>query len=217
MPPRDFVAVKAPVFSTAKLRGVDPTLGPAMQSTGEVIGIHADPRVAMAKALVAASLRPPMPRSTAAAAGRAAVDRRSRQGAAGRAGGAADDGGLSVGRNSRHARVALRVLGHEVEQVERLGEATDGGRTVLDAIASGDVLLVVNTPSPESRPVRDAGAIRLAALAEGIVCLTSIDTALAAAAALDPAIADRLADVRPLGSWLEADTVVKSSTSAPAP
>ena len=55
-----FVAVKAPVFSTAKLRGVDPMLGPAMQSTGEVIGLHADARVAMAKALAAASLRPPI-------------------------------------------------------------------------------------------------------------------------------------------------------------
>ncbi|HLB45055.1 MAG TPA: carbamoyl-phosphate synthase large subunit, partial [Candidatus Limnocylindrales bacterium] len=60
MAPRALVAVKAPVFSTAKLRGVDPTLGPQMQSTGEVIGIHADPRVAMAKALAAASLRPPL-------------------------------------------------------------------------------------------------------------------------------------------------------------
>ena len=58
--PRPLVAVKAPVFSTAKLRGVDPMLGPAMQSTGEVIGIHADARVALAKALVAASLRPPV-------------------------------------------------------------------------------------------------------------------------------------------------------------
>ena len=59
--PPDFVSVKAPVFSTAKLRGVDPSLGPGMQSTGEVIGIHRDPRVAMAKALLAASLRPPVP------------------------------------------------------------------------------------------------------------------------------------------------------------
>ena len=63
VPARDFVAVKAPVFSTAKLRGVDPTLGPSMQSTGEVIGIHADARVAVAKALVAASLRPPIPQA----------------------------------------------------------------------------------------------------------------------------------------------------------
>ncbi len=40
-PPPEFVAVKAPAFSTAKLRGVDPSVGPGMQSTGEVIGIHA--------------------------------------------------------------------------------------------------------------------------------------------------------------------------------
>jgi hypothetical protein len=73
---------------------------------------------------------------------------------------------------------------------------------VIDAIASGEVLLVVNTPSPESRPVRDAGAIRMAATAEGILCLTSIDTALAAAAALDPAAAEHLDDVRPLDDWL---------------
>ena len=57
--PPPFVAVKAPAFSTAKLRGVDPSVGPGMQSTGEVIGIHTDPSVAMAKALLGAALVPP--------------------------------------------------------------------------------------------------------------------------------------------------------------
>ncbi|HYI22790.1 MAG TPA: carbamoyl-phosphate synthase large subunit, partial [Candidatus Limnocylindrales bacterium] len=202
LPARDFVAVKAPVFSTAKLRGVDPTLGPAMQSTGEVIGIHADPRVAVAKALVAASLRPPIATTggppPVALLSIADRDKDSLGELAARM----TRAGYRLAA-TRGTAVSLRVLGHEVEQVERLGEAAHGGRTVLDAIASGDVLLVVNTPSPESRPVRDAGAIRRAALAEGIICLTSIDTALAAAAALDPAIADRIADVRPLGEWLE--------------
>ena len=61
LPEPDFVAVKAPVFSTAKLRGVDPSLGPGMQSTGEVIGIHEDARVALAKALLSAALHPPLP------------------------------------------------------------------------------------------------------------------------------------------------------------
>ena len=58
-PEPPFVAVKAPAFSTAKLKGVDPSVGPFMQSTGEVIGIAVDPRVAMAKALTGASLIPP--------------------------------------------------------------------------------------------------------------------------------------------------------------
>ena len=61
LPPPPFVSVKAPAFSTFKLRGVDPSVGPGMQSTGEVIGIHADPRVALAKALQGASLIPPRP------------------------------------------------------------------------------------------------------------------------------------------------------------
>jgi hypothetical protein len=64
------------------------------------------------------------------------------------------------------------------------------------------VLLVVNTPSPGAGPVRDAGQIRMAALAEGIVCLTAIDTALTAAAALDPAVTERLDEVRRLDEWL---------------
>ena len=38
---------------------------------------------------------------------------------------------------------------------------------ILDVIASGEVSLVVNTPSPRSGPVRDAAAIRLAAVAGG--------------------------------------------------
>ena len=56
--------------------------------------------------------------------------------------------------------------------------------------------------------MRDAGAIRRAALSEGILCLTSIDTALAAARALDPRIADALMDVRPLDVWLNGEVAV---------
>ena len=57
--------------------------------------------------------------------------------------------------------------------------------------------LVVNTPTPQSGAVRDAAEIRLAATAEGILCLTAIETAVAAAEALDPAVIDRLAEVAP--------------------
>jgi carbamoyl-phosphate synthase large subunit len=196
--PRPFVAVKAPVFSTHKLRGVDPMLGPAMQSTGEVIGIHHDPRVALAKALVAASLRPPLATDSRPLALLSLADH-DKQHLAQLAARLATGGYRFCATHG--TAVALRVLGHEVEEVVRVGEAAGSGRSVLDAIRSGDVLLVVNSPSPESRPMSDAGLIRRAALAEGILCLTSIDTALAAAAALDPALAVQFEDVRPLGEW----------------
>ena len=69
---------------------------------------------------------------------------------------------------------------------------------ILDHIAGGEVRLVVNTPTPRSGAVRDAAEIRLAATSEGILCLTAMETAVAAAEALDPAIAEGLSSVRSL-------------------
>ena len=234
LPEPPFVAVKAPAFSTAKLRGVDPSLGPFMQSTGEVIGLHADSRVAMAKALLAASLVPPRPGPDGALALLSVADRdkgllpRLAAGLA-RAGYrfAATDG----------TRAALAAAGFEAEPVAKiagLGGAVAGGAggavagsraaaavgaggakgaavsrggaavAILDLVASGRVRLVVNTPTPRAGPVRDAADIRHAAIAEGILCLTAIETAVSAAEALDPAVVDRLAEVRPLGEWVPA-------------
>ncbi len=73
---------------------------------------------------------------------------------------------------------------------------------ILDLFASGEVRLVVNTPTPRSGAVRDAAEIRFAATAEGILCLTAIETAVAAAEALDPSIVARLSEVRSLEEWV---------------
>ena len=105
-------------------------------------------------------------------------------------------------------RAALRVLGHEVEEVARVGEeATARHRSVIDAIASGDVLAgrqhaVARVAAGARRRPRSAGGA-----AEGILCLTSIDTALAAAATLEPRVFRQIDDVRPLQDWLGADAV----------
>ena len=82
----------------------------------------------------------------------------------------------------------------------------DGGRDqdILEAIASGDVRLVVNTPSPETGVVEDAAHIRRATVAEGILCFTTIETAIQAADSLDPAVVAASADVRSLGEWQRA-------------
>jgi carbamoyl-phosphate synthase large subunit len=49
------VAVKAPVGSLWRLPGVDARLGPEMRSTGEVLGLDADPELARERALEAAA------------------------------------------------------------------------------------------------------------------------------------------------------------------
>jgi carbamoyl-phosphate synthase large subunit len=205
---RPFVAVKAPVFSTARLRGVDPSLGPAMQSTGEVIGIHEDGRVALAKALLAASLRPPLPDERGRLALLSIADRDK-----GRLGDLAS-ALIAVGYElaaTRGTAEALRRLGHRVIAIGRLGEPPTIGPTLDGAIRSGEVRLIVNTPSPSPGAVRDAAAIRSLAIDEGILCLTSIDTAVAAASSLDPDVRARTADVRPLGEWLALEAAGSTS------
>jgi carbamoyl-phosphate synthase large subunit len=107
-------------------------------------------------------------------------------------------------------RTLLREAGFGVVPVAKLGAEPDaaiGEVGILEAIAAGDVRLVVNTPTPRSGVVRDAAEIRHAATGEGILCLTAIETAVAAAEALDPAIASRLSEVRSLGEWVPAPGV----------
>jgi len=204
--PPPYVAVKAPAFSTAKLRGVDPSVGPFMQSTGEVIGIHTDPRVALAKALRGAALVParahvghddPAPLALLSIADRdkAELPRLAR---------ALDRAGYRLAATDG-TRAALEAAGFEARRVARIASDESeaaGVPDMLGIIRSGRVRLVVNTPTPRSGPIRDAAEIRHAAVAEGVLCLTAMETAVAAAEALDPAIADRLAEVRSLTDWL---------------
>jgi carbamoyl-phosphate synthase large subunit len=207
LPPPDFVAVKAPAFSTAKLRGVDPSVGPGMQSTGEVIGIHMDPRVALAKALLGAALVPPRPGEEGALALLSIADRD--KGTLHRLADALAGAGYRMAATPG-TRAALAAAGYDARPVAKLGEANDeeaGEVAILDLIASGEVRLVVNTPTPRSGAVRDAAEIRLAATAEGILCLTAMETAVAAAEALDPAIAGQLSDVRSLEEWMPSQTL----------
>ena len=197
-----FVAVKSPAFSTAKLKGVDPSVGPFMQSTGEVIGIAVDRRVAMAKALTGAALIPPR-----AGPGEpplvllSIADR--------------DKWGLpDLGRALVRAGYRLAATGGTREALERVGitgiapvaklgaDPVGDEVGILELIASGEVRLVVNTPTPRSGAVRDAADIRHATIAEGILCFTSIETGVAAAEALDPAVMAGISEVRAITEWV---------------
>jgi carbamoyl-phosphate synthase large subunit len=202
VPPPPFVAVKSPAFSTAKLKGVDPSVGPFMQSTGEVIGIHEDPRVAMAKALTGSSLMPPRAGDGEAPLALLSIADRDKWGLS-------DLGRALVKAGYRLAATAgTRALLERkgvsgILPVAKLGaEPLDGERGILELIASGEVRLCVNTPTPRSGPVRDAADIRHATIAEGILCFTSIETGVAAARALDPEVMDAISRVRPITEWV---------------
>jgi carbamoyl-phosphate synthase large subunit len=214
LPPPPFVAVKAPAFSTTKLRGVDPSVGPSMQSTGEVIGIHEDPRVALAKALRGAGLVPvvdapagsfaeateagarPAPIALLSIADRdkAELPRLAR---------ALDRAGFRLAATPG-TRASIRAAGLDADPVAKLGSEPEPGSgevALLELIRGGTVRLVVNTPTPRSGAIRDAAEIRHTAIAEGIPCLTAIETAVAAAEAVDPQVDAQVADVRSIREW----------------
>ncbi len=200
LPEPPFIAVKAPVFSTAKLRGVDPSLGPGMQSTGEVIGIHTEAAVALAKALLAAALRPPLPGPHGA---RVLVSVAPRDEArVGELAAALSTAGYRFVATPGTA-AALRRHGHEAREVALVGDTESALPSILETIASGDISFIINTPMPRSGAVLEAAAVRHAAIAEGVLCMTTMDTAIAAAHSLEPSAQARVGEVRSLGAWLQ--------------
>jgi carbamoyl-phosphate synthase large subunit len=184
-PRQDLVAIKAPVFSMAKLIGVDTYLGPEMKSTGEVMGVDRNFPAALAKALLAADLMLPPPRPDAPA------DK---------------GGGILISLSDRTKPEAmpivrqlaslgyrlyatagtanmLEALGLPVEQV--LQRIEDGHPNVVDVIEARVVNCVINTAEGgQPTAMRDGFQIRRAAAERRIPCFTSIDTARAATEAL---------------------------------
>jgi carbamoyl-phosphate synthase large subunit len=169
-----------------------------------VIGISTDPRIALAKALTGASLVPPR-RMGAGDAPLALLSIAERDKAElPRLARALDRAGYRLAATAG-TQAAIEAAGLTARRVAKLGadpDATSDEPGILDLIGSGEVRLVVNTPTPRSGAVRDAAEIRLAATAEGILCLTAIETAVAAAEALDPAIAGEISVVRSLAEWV---------------
>ncbi|MHB1417128.1 MAG: carbamoyl-phosphate synthase large subunit, partial [Chloroflexota bacterium] len=185
------VAVKAPVFSMAKLVGVDTYLGPEMKSTGEVMGIDRTYDRALRKGLIAAglALRP--------------------------------EGALllSIADKDKPAAVPLVRQLHEhgytfyategtAAMLEAVGlpvrlitkKLDQGSPNVIDVIKTRQVIGAVNTMTGDRMPLRDGFDIRRAAAEHGIPCFTSLDTL---------AVAIRVAteggsgyEVAPIGEYL---------------
>jgi carbamoyl-phosphate synthase large subunit len=173
-PTGSLVALKAPVFSMAKLLDVDTYLGPEMKSTGEVMGIDRSFAPALWKSLVAAGLAPP--RSGKILVTVADKDKPEVV--------AIIDGfhwlGYELVATSGTASL-IRSLGIDVTEVRKLAE---GSQDILKLIRSGECAAVINTPTLGKTVDRDGFLIRRAAVEARVPCLTSLDTALAVVTAL---------------------------------
>jgi carbamoyl-phosphate synthase large subunit len=167
-------AVKAPVLPFDRFPGADPVLGPEMRSTGEVMGIDADPGLALAKALVAAGTG--LPRRGTAFLSVANRDKRHVAFPAKRLA----DLGFKLVATKGTAR-ALRRAGVPVWMVRKRSE---GHPDVIDLIEAGRVDLVVNTPFGR-RARSDGFHIRRAAADAGVPCVTTIQGLLAVVRAIE--------------------------------
>lgn len=165
-PEDDFVSVKVPVFSFAKLRRVDPTLTPEMKSTGEVMGRDQQYAKALYKGLVGAGMRIPPTGSIIAT-----VADKDKPEAIEILRGFYDLGYNIIATGG--TAVALEEAGLRVKHVNKLSE---GSPNILDLIRDGRAHFVVNTLTKGKAPERDGFRIRREAVENGVVCMTSLDT-----------------------------------------
>ena len=173
-----FTAVKAAVLPFGRFPGVDTVLGPEMRSTGEVMGIDADPGAALAKAMVAAGHA--LPTSGTVFVSVANRDKRAIVFPAKRLA----DLGFGLLATTGTAGV-LRRAGIPVEAVAKVSEAPDN---VAEMIRAGRVDLVINTPFGRG-PRTDGYHIRTAAAAAGVPCLTTMPGAFAAVRGIEALLA----------------------------
>jgi len=191
-PAQKLVAIKAPVFSMAKLIGVDTYLGPEMKSTGEVMGVDYNFPAALAKALSASDLM--LPKEGSILLSIADRDKpevmpiiRALAG-----------GGYRLFATEGTAAM-IQALGLPVNMVTKRLE--EGHPNVEDVIRDGLVQVVINTPQGgQAAAMRDGFQIRRAAAEKRIPCFTSLDTARAAVNAL--VHGDQHYSVQPLREYL---------------
>lgn len=165
-PKPNFISVKAPVFSFSKLRMVEPSLGPEMKSTGEVLGMEDTFEKALYKAFSASGIKIPTDGAILATI----ADR---------------DKAEAVKVLRKFVRLGFKIYAtsgtakalHEAGiDVEAVNKVEEGSPNIMDLLKEGRVDMIINTLTRGKAPERDGFKIRRAAAEDGLPCLTSLDT-----------------------------------------
>jgi len=166
-PEEEGVYVKVPVFSFAKLRRVDITLGPEMKSTGEVMGQDSTYEKALYKGLIASGMSIKPYGSVLMTV-------------------ADKDKEEATALAKRFANIGYQVIATEGTastftkediRVKIVNKIHHEDHNLLDVIRKGEAQLVINTLTKGKQPARDGFKIRREAVENGVPCLTSLDTA----------------------------------------
>ena len=166
--------VKSPVFPFNKFPGVDPTLGPEMRSTGEVMGVGESFGEAFAKAQLSAGT--PLP----------------------------DKGRVFLSVNDRDKLLAVALarrftdLGFEVTAtrgtaaaisdagipVKTVFKVNEGRPNAVDLLKAGSLALIIYTATSGAHAFSDEKAIRRNAVTYRVPCITTMSGARAAVEAI---------------------------------
>jgi carbamoyl-phosphate synthase large subunit len=160
------VFVKAPVFSFAKLRSVDTTLGPEMKSTGEVMGKDVTLEKALYKGLVASGINIPTHGSVIITV--ADKDKEEAIEIAKRF--------YEIGYNILATDGTAKTLMQHGIKVQTVNKIDSEDYNLLDIIRQGKAQFVINTLTKGKQPARDGFRIRRESVENGVACLTSLDT-----------------------------------------
>lgn len=165
----DYVTVKVPVFSFAKLSGLDTQLGPEMKSTGEVLGIGRDLTEALYKGFIAAGFAlkkdggvfisvKDSDKPEIAEIGRKFMEL-----------------GFSIYATDGTAEVLLDN-GVTANVVTRLPMENEKTESAMELIEDHTLSYIISTSSKGRLPERESVKLRRRATIAGIDSLTSIDT-----------------------------------------
>ena len=165
----DYVTVKVPVFSFAKLSGLDTQLGPEMKSTGEVLGIGRDLTEALYKGFIAAGFAlkkdggvfisvKDSDKTEIAEIGRKFMEL-----------------GFSIYATDGTAEVLLDN-GVTANVVTRLPMENEKTKSAMELIEDHTLSYIISTSSKGRLPERESVKLRRRATIAGIDSLTSIDT-----------------------------------------
>jgi carbamoyl-phosphate synthase large subunit len=186
-PENGHVSVKEAVLPFGRFPRADALLGPEMKSTGEVMGIARDYPAAFGKAQAAAGVTLPTEGSVFISV----TD--GDKAAATQLAAALHDLGFEILATGGTAR-AIRRMGVPVERIPKISE---GSPNVVDRIESGDVAMVINTPTGSGARA-DGWEIRRAAIQRGVPCITTMTGASAAQRAIIALRANGEPEVRSL-------------------
>lgn len=167
----ELISIKVPVFSTQKLKNVEVSLGPEMKSTGEVLGIGKTFGEALYKGLVAAGIKL-RKRGTILSTINDGDKEEFLQIAKEFA-----KAGFRFMATSGTAKF-LKENGIDAEEVRKISEESPN---ILDIIKSGEVDLVIDTPTKGNDSNTDGFKIRRTASESMVTVITVLETAKAIA------------------------------------